>query len=255
MKSFKHQDNRQKCPIGSTIATLVAAIVCLPTPVLSQVAIDSRGDYYSVARTWTVVLGSGRLNCRSEPGTGFSVLTSYSRGASINTFYELGGSNIQLDNQGRPWIRIKWAMLSEPPCYVRASNQFIRPNGSTSLGVTPASISSSTIVCADEEALLFAGTQNYLLYICGGSMNSRSSSEPMFYEGRGRTNQGGIRLSLTGSRFDPASPASSDYFIAVNGDTIYRLNRTEISVTRGSRTVLRERIKEWCTYPGVNNSC
>lgn len=105
-------------------ATIIATVALFPSTVFAQIEPDSRGDYYSSAANW-IVVSSGRLNCRSGPGTGYRILTTYSRASNLPTFSELEGDSIRRDRQGRPWVRIKWAGTGSPPCYVRANTSFI----------------------------------------------------------------------------------------------------------------------------------
>lgn len=84
-----------------------------------------------------------------------------------------------------------------------------------------------------QSALLYlAETKNYQLRIC-----SDYSGKPAFYVGSAKNGSGDITLPLQSYR--------NNQFIAVNGDTRYTLNRNLLLVTRGRKTITRERIIRW----------
>ena len=104
----------------------IITFALFPSTVFAQTRPDSKGNYYFWAGSW-IVVDSGNLNCRSGPGTNYSVLTRYPRASTLLTFSELEGNPIRRDRQGLPWARIKWAGTSGSPCFVRANISFVRP--------------------------------------------------------------------------------------------------------------------------------
>ncbi|HEY9638674.1 MAG TPA: hypothetical protein V6D14_35150 [Coleofasciculaceae cyanobacterium] len=110
-----------------TTIALAAMISSFPIAVFATDAKpDARGDYNAWASNWIVVINSGNLNCRSEPGTSYRILTKYTRASTLPTLSELEGDPIRRDRQGLPWVRIKWAGTGGSPCYIRANTSFIR---------------------------------------------------------------------------------------------------------------------------------
>lgn len=100
-------------------------MVLLSFPSFAQAKPDSRGDYYSWAANWIVAINSGKLSCRSGPGTNYQIVTRFPKASYLVTFSELEGDSIRRDTQGRPWVRIKWSGTGGSPCFVRANVSFI----------------------------------------------------------------------------------------------------------------------------------
>ena|GEM_PF-3697501 len=84
-----------------------------------------------------------------------------------------------------------------------------------------------------QSALLYiAETKNYKLLIC-----SDYSGNPAFYIGNAKNGSGSITLPLQSYR--------NNQFVAVNGNTPYTLSQNLLLVTRGRKTITRERIIRW----------
>ncbi|NJL65969.1 MAG: hypothetical protein HC894_02340 [Microcoleus sp. SM1_3_4] len=114
-----------KATIVACQSISLAAFALFPSAVFAQLKPDSGGNYSAWASNW-IVVSRGNLNCRSGPGTNYSILTQYPAASIIPTYSELEGNPIRRDRQGLPWVRIKWAGTGGAPCYVRANTSFIR---------------------------------------------------------------------------------------------------------------------------------
>jgi len=138
------------------------------------------------------------------------------------------------------------------PLSRRSGDRYIAANGNTLYAITPyelrvsengRTILSERILAARgddtvqargcrnrESTFATVETQSYVIAICGGDL-------PNSYVGESKNGSGRIRL--------PLQSYGRNRFTAVNGNTRYLLNESELIVTQNGRTILRESIMKW----------
>lgn len=105
--------------------------------------------------------------------------------------------------------------------------------------------------CAGLDRLLYVETKNYIVYICGGRDDE---GNPVSYEGYAKNpRKGYVKLSLFHYRW--IGDSGRYHFEADNGRTHYYVDSSVLVVSRGSRTIVREKVRRWCQFPDGNNDC
>lgn len=88
-----------------------------------------RGDRYGTGSLWRVVVDG--LNCRQEPRIDSPVQRTYAANDIIEVQIGRGGSDEVLinarDQNGSPWMPVRYVPSTFEGCYVRANSRFIRP--------------------------------------------------------------------------------------------------------------------------------
>lgn len=88
-----------------------------------------RQEQWGTGSLWQVVVD--RLNCRQEPSIDSPVQRTYSANDILEVQIYRGGSDEvlinALDQNGRPWMQVRYIASSKDACYVRANSRFIRP--------------------------------------------------------------------------------------------------------------------------------
>lgn len=91
-------------------------------------------DEYALG-TWKVV--TTQLNCRKQPTLGSAIARTFHQGDPLTVKTSEGSHQnvgyLQLDGQGKPWVRVYQANPDEPGfnvsvfCFVRANRRYIAP--------------------------------------------------------------------------------------------------------------------------------
>ena len=114
--------------------SLISSISAVPTAAVASAEIpraDANGNYYYVseARIWRVVdPDPDGLNCRSGPGTNYSVVEVKRPGQNLYLASEHFGGGppyIEKDKRGLPWLKVDGGY--ESYCFVRANTLFVEP--------------------------------------------------------------------------------------------------------------------------------